>query len=161
MTTPQRRALPPRSRPAWTSSPSWSSGGQAVRQRVYSVTSAELRLNAWQKRRKHGALKELGRPRTWKASLQRILQGQKEPENVSGYRKEHQILEQDKEHYETYRRVGHTQYNYISKQEISSNHTTTTGLFCRGAWSQQIQRCRPILPQRTWVNFRWGETRFS
>lgn len=42
-----------------------------------------------------------------KSKSQRILLRKKEPENVNGYRKEHQILkQQDKEHYETYRRVG-------------------------------------------------------
>lgn len=44
-------ALPLHSHPVWTSIPSWSWGGQAVKQSIYSVT--ELHLNVWQKCYQH------------------------------------------------------------------------------------------------------------
>lgn len=40
-----RPAVPLHCRPVWTSIPSWSSGGQAAKQRVHTVTVLELQIN--------------------------------------------------------------------------------------------------------------------
>lgn len=47
-----------------------------------------------------------------------------------------------------YRRMRHTQLNYILLQERSSNHNTA-GLLYHCASRQQIQCCRLIFPERT------------